>query len=231
LIKIVTTSKDGFNRKTTPWKDFDAKVGKAFSDWLREIGQLQTPSSESHHEALVKRVQTNLNKIFDLPEVRKLEVDPFQSSARRRTAVPDPESDQVGTEVLGQQLVEGTTRGPGEGRDVPVPGDEAGKSVVHDEQGVTKVSEQERIIRTGLRVVAYPFPGRSEAAWMDPAEQAIMINEMHPGFLCADSTGASEFYVIERCFQILSNLKEDDAEGQAVLSKLFELYLSVNPHE
>ena len=37
LIKIVTTSKDNFNRKTNHWKDFDAKVGKAFSEWLREI--------------------------------------------------------------------------------------------------------------------------------------------------------------------------------------------------
>ncbi len=229
MIKIVTTSKDGFNRKTTQWKDFDAKVGRAFSDWLREIGQLQTPGPAGHHEALVKRVQSNLNKIFDLPEVRKLEVDPFQSTARHRTAVPDPQSDQFGTEILGQQLVEGTMRGREEGHRVPVLGDEAGTSVLRAEQGTTKVSEQERIIRTGVRVVVVPFPGRREAAWMDFAEQAIMINELHPAFRCANSTGASEFYVIETCFQILSNLKDNEAERQTVLSKLFELYLSVNP--
>ena len=64
---------------------------------------------------------------------------------------------------------------------------------------------------------------------MDPADQAIMINDLYPAFLCADSTGASEFYIIETCFQILSKFKEDEAERQAVLARLFELYLSASP--
>lgn len=228
LIKIVTTSKDGFNRKTNQWKDFDSKVGKAFSEWLREIGQLETPRPGNRHEALVKRVQTNLNKIFDLPEVRKLQVDPFQAMARRRTPIPDPASDQVGTEVLGQQLVEGTLGGTEEGHRVPVLGDDPGTSFLPGECGTKKVSDRERMIRTGVKVVVMPFPGRNEAFWMDPAEQAIMINDLHPAFRCADFTGASEFYIIETCFHLLSNLKEDEAELQAVLARLFEIYLSVH---
>jgi len=98
LIRIVTTSKDSFNRKTNQWKDFDAKVGRAFSEWLREIGQLEPTRVEDRHEAVAKRVQSNLNRIFDLPEVRELEVDPFQSIARRRTSVADPDSGQLGRE-------------------------------------------------------------------------------------------------------------------------------------
>lgn len=229
LIRIVTTSKDNFNRKTKQWKDFDAKVGRAFSEWLREIGQLEATRVEDRHEALAKRVQSNLNRIFDLPEVRELEVDPFQSVARRRASVADPESNQFGREVLGQQLVRGTIRGPQEGNRVPVLGDEAGVSVLADDHGTIKVSEQERSMRTGVKVSVISYPGRSEAAWMDFAEQAIVINNRHPAFRCADSTGASEFYIIETCFQVLSNLKEDEGERQAVLSKLFELYLSANP--
>ncbi len=229
LIRVVTTSKDSFNRKTNQWKDFDAKVGRAFSEWLREIGQLEATRVEDRHDALAKRVQSNLNRIFDLPEVRELEVDPFQSIARRRTSVADPGSGQFGREVFGQQMVRGTMEGPEEGNRVPVLGDEAGMSVLPDEHGTTKVSEQERSMRTGVKVSVISYPGRSEAAWMDFAEQAIVINDLHPAFRCADSTGASEFYIIETCFQVLSNLKEDEGERQAVLSKLFELYLSANP--
>ena len=119
--------------------------------------------------------------------------------------------------------------GPEEGRRVPVLGDNPGTSVLADERGTTKVSDQERNIRTGVKVEVMSFPGRSEAAWMDPADQAIMINDLYPAFLCADSTSASEFYIIETCFQILSKSKEDEAERQAVLARLFELYLTVNP--
>jgi len=229
LIKIVTTSKDSFNRKTNQWKDFDAKVGRAFSEWLREIGQLEAARVEDRHDALAKRVQSNLNRIFDLPEVRELEVDPFQSIARRRTSVADPGSGQFGREVVGQQLVRGTMGGPEEGNRVPVLGDDAGVSLLSDNHGTIKVSEQERTMRTGVKVSVISYPGRSEAAWMDFAEQSIVINNLHPAFRCADSIGASEFYIIETCFQVLSNLKEDEGERQAVLSKLFELYLSANP--
>src|SRR2546428_10387656 len=56
LIRIVTTSKDSFNRKTNQWKDFDAKVGRAFSEWLRESVQLETTRVEYRQEALAKRV-------------------------------------------------------------------------------------------------------------------------------------------------------------------------------
>ena len=230
LIKIVTTSKDSFNRKTMLWKDFDVKVGRQFSEWLREIGQLETPGPGNQHDALLKRVQSNLNRIFDLPEVRKLQVDPFQTTTRRRTPIADPAGDQAGTEVLGQQLAEGTGAGPEEdGQRVRVLGDDFGTSVLTDEHGTTRVSEEERTIRTGVKVEVMSFPGRNEAAWMDPADQAIMINDLYPAFLCADSTGASEFYVIETCFQILSKFKEDEAERQTVFARLFELYLSVNP--
>src|SRR5207245_4074235 len=159
----------------------------------------------------------NLNRIFDLPEVRELEVDPFQSISRRRTSVVDPESGRFGREVLGQQLVQGTMGGPEEGNRAPVLGDEAGVSVVPDEHGTTRVSEQERSMRTGVKVSVISYPGRSEAAWMDFAEQAIVINNLHPAFRCADSTTASEFYIIETCFQVLSNLTEDEGERQAVI--------------
>ena len=119
--------------------------------------------------------------------------------------------------------------GPEAGNRVPVMGDEAGMSVSQDDHGTTKFSEQERSMRTGVKVSVISYPGRSEAAWMDFAEQAIVINNLHPAFRCADSTAASEFYIIETCFQVLSNLKEDEGERQAVLSRLFELYLSTNP--
>jgi len=118
---------------------------------------------------------------------------------------------------------------PEAGNRVQAMGDEAGMSVALQDHETSKLSEQERSMRTGVKVSVISYPGRSEAAWMDFAEQAIVINNLHHAFRCADSTAASEFYIIETCFQVLSNLKEDEGERQAVLSRLFELYLSANP--
>ena len=132
LIRIVTTAKDAFNRKTAFWKDFDGKVGRIFSKWLLSVGQLETPTVRKEDEILARRVQSNLNRIFDLPHVRDLELDPFQSSARRWTPIPDPTSELLGREILGQQLVEGTYGGAETGQNIPVLGDEPGTSILRD---------------------------------------------------------------------------------------------------
>jgi len=210
------------------WKDFDGKIGRTFSEWLRSVGQLETPTVGKEDELLAKKVQANLNRIFDLPDLRELELDPFQSSGRRRTPLPDSAGDLLGREVIGQQLVEGTYAGAGEGQKVPALGEQPGTSLLADQNGSTRITEQERIIRTGVRIRILPFPNRLEPSWMDPAEEAVIVNASHPAFLCARATGGNEFYIIATCFQLLSNLREDEAERQTVQTRLFEAYLAVS---
>ena len=228
LVRVITTSKDNFNRKTTLWRDFDRKVGTAFSEWLRDVGQLESPSIGKERQALANRVQKDLNKIFELPEIRNLQLDPFQSTTRQRVPVPDPTSELAGKEVLGQQLVPGTFGGEETGQRVSVVGDEPGTSVLSDETGRIKVTEHERLLRSGTEIRILPFPTKTEPAWMDLAEQAIIVNESHPAFCCAEATGAAQFYVIETCFRILADQVEDEGERQAVLSRLFLAYVMVN---
>ncbi len=228
LIRVVTTSKDNFNRKAAVWRDFDSKVGKVFSDWLRKVGQLESPSTGRERQALANRVQRDLNRIFELPEIRNLQLDPFQSTARRRIPVPDPASAMAGKEIPGQQFVEGTLADEGKGQRVSVMGDEPGTSLLPDETGILRIAEHERLIKTGLKVRILPFPNQLEPAWMDFADQAIVVNESHPAFRCAGATGGEQFYLIETCFRLLCEQIEDDGERQATLSKLFTAYLAVN---
>ena len=227
LVRIVTTAKDAFNRKTRLWRDFDGKIGRDFSEWLRSVGQLETPAGGKEDEVLARRVQKSLNRIFNLPEVRDLELDPFQSSASRRTPIPDPTSELLGREVLGRQFVHGALGSIRTGQDVPALGEEPGTSVLPDETGLTRRSEQERLIHSGVNIRVLPFPSRPVPAWMDPAEQAVVVNSSHPAFLCAKITGGDEFYLIATCFQLLSALKEDEVERQVVQTKLFEAYLAL----
>ncbi len=228
LIHITTTSKDNFNRKTSRWRDFDKKVGKAFSDWLEAIGQLKKIEEDRDFSKLAKEIQKDLNRVFRLPEIRNLDLDLFQRLARRLTTIPDPDGTLRGIEVLGEQLVAGTIGGPGEGGGVAVPGDMPGTGIETDPQGSTPTSQRKRRPRSGIQIAYVDASDRAERGWADPGLQAIAVNRANPAFQCADTLREISFYTIDVCFRVVCEVIEDEEDRSGTVGKLFRGYLKVS---
>lgn len=227
LIHVTTTSKDNFNRKTSLWRDFDKKVGKIFSDWLRSIGHLEKVDVDRGLDDLAKEIQKDLNRVFKLAEIRNLNLDLFQSLTRRLTALSDPAGDAQGVEVPGQQLVPGTMGGGTEGGGVAVAGDESGQGIESSPLGSVPVSERPRRLRSGIQIAYHPVPQRADRAWPDPGLQAILVNTAHPAFRCAETSDAVAFYTIDSCFQVVCETIEDEEERSTTANQLFSAYLKV----
>jgi hypothetical protein len=224
LIHVTTTSKDAFNRRTSLWKDFDKRVGKVFSGWLDREGELEKIKSDLELEKLAAEIQEDLNRVFSLPEIKELNLDLFQDFRRRLTAIGDPNGTDAGSTVSGAQQTSGTLGGLDTGSGVPTEGDDPGTSIARDEKGTEKVSQKERRVRGGIRLLIASFPDSLERAWVDSSVQAIVVNDAHQAFKCADDLDSATFYAIDCCFSVVTETIEDAAERDRVLSKLFGAY-------
>ena len=225
LIQVVTTSKDSFLKKTSEWQDFNNKVGKEFSDWLRSIGCIVSAETDEELKNLAHRIQEDLNNIFKLPEIKELHLDLFQNLAKRLSPFPDPNGDIQAAEALGQQMVGGTIGGPGPGNLMPVEGNDFGLSIVPAPEGDIQTTEKTRQSRAGIKIAYYPLPDRPERAWVDPGLQAILVNTENPGFKCAKALSDINFYLIDECLNIVCERIEDDIEKRNTLNTLLSAYL------
>jgi len=231
LIHVTTTSKDNFNRKTSAWREFDKKVGKIFAEWLRESGQLEREESSRELEDLAKVVQEDLNAVLRLPEIRALNLDLFQKLTRRDTALADPGGEAAGVVTDGQQAVKGTLGGEGEGGAAPVMGDQPGSGLDVSDQGEVRVRLRPRQLRSGIQIAFRERPDQHERAWPDSGLQAIVINNAHPAFKCAESLGEKMFYTIDSCLDVVCETIETESDREATLEKLFQGYLRVSSGE
>ena len=228
---MTTTSKDSFNRRSSFWKDFDKRVGKIFSAWLDREGALEKIKPDLALEKLAAEIQEDLNKVFSRPEIRQLSLDLFQNFRQRLTAIVNPNGNETGSLVSGMQLVSGTFGGSDIASGVPTEGDDPGKGVVKEENGRESVSSQERKVRGGIRLTFASFPDRLERAWVDPGLQAIVVNNAHEAFKCAEDLDSVFFYAIDCCFAVVTETLEDNAERDQALSKLFGAYSTVSGWE
>lgn len=225
---MTTTSKDAFNRRSSLWKDFDKRIGKIFSTWLDREGELEKIKSDLALEKLAAEIQEDLNQVFSRPEIRQLSLDLFQDFRRRLTPIPDPNGMDRGSVVSGAQDTSGTLGGPGAGSGVPTEGDDPGTAVAKDETGPEAVATKERRVRGGIRLTFASFPDRLERAWVDPGLQAIVVNDAHQAFKCADDLDSVFFYAVDCCFSVVTETIEHSAERDQVLSKLFGAYSSIS---
>jgi hypothetical protein len=225
LIHIVTTSKDGFNRRSPLWLDFTKKVGERFARWLEKEGKLFPLQSDSNLEVLARELEKDLNKVFASPEIRELGLDPFQLISRRPTAIPDESGERTGIEIDGVQMTTGTVGGQEAGSGVPTEGDDPGKGVRTDSAGSLKISERPRRTRGGISIVYAKDPKRSERAWPDPWLRAIVINTSNPAFECADKLRALPYYTVDCCLVTITETIEAQKEREVAIRKLFECFL------
>ena len=225
LIQAVTTSKDSFQKKTSEWQEFNNKVGKEFSDWLKSIGGIVNVESDEELENLAQQVQQDLNKIFKLPEVKELHLDLFQNLTKRLAAFPDPGGETKASEFIGQQMTGGTIGGPGPGNLMPIEGNYAGESIVAEPPGDIDATQRARQSKGGIKIVHEPWPDRPERAWVDPGYQAILINTGNPAFKCAEILNDINFFLIDECLKIVCESIEDEENRRKTLNKLLKAYL------
>jgi len=228
LIQVTTTSKDAFNRRSSQWKDFDKRVGKVFSSWLAKEGALEQIKADVELQRMAEDIQKDLNDVFSRPEIRSLDLDLFQNFRRRLTAIPSPDGTDKGSAVDGLQMTEGTLGGPGTGVGVATLGDDPGKAVSANPNGTVQVTERERRVRGGIRLVFAPFADKLERAWVDPGLRCFVINDAHQAFKCADELDSVPYYAIDCCFTVVTETIEDEATRDQVLSKLFGAYTSLS---
>jgi hypothetical protein len=67
----------------------------------------------------------------------------------------------------------------GQGGGVATSGNEEGKGIIEDESGLSPTERVRRRIRGGIKIGYDEKPNNMEG-WMDPGEQAIIINKGHP---------------------------------------------------
>jgi len=116
----------------------------------------------------------------------------------------------------------------GNGSGVATEGDNPGVAVAKDERGTEVISVKERRVRGGIRLTFASFPDRLERAWVDPGLQAIVVNDAHLAFKCADELDSKYFYAVDCCFSVVTETIEDPQERDRVLSKLFGAYASIS---
>lgn len=228
LIQVTTTSKDAFNRRSSPWKDFDKRVGKVFSSWLVQEGALEKIKADLELQRMAEDIQKDLNEVFSRPEIRTLGLDLFQNLQRRLTPIVSLDGESKGSIVEGTQSTEGTLGGLGTGGGVETLGDDPGKGTSKDPDGKVVTTERERRVRGGIRLVFAPFADKLERAWVDPGLQAIVVNDAHQAFRCAEELDAVAFYAIDCCFAVVTEAIEDEPKRDEVLSKLFGAYASLS---
>lgn len=225
LIQVVTTSKDSFQRKTSEWQDFNNKVGKEFSDWLKSVGSVVNVETDEELKDLAQQVQQELNRIFKLPEVKELHLDLFQNLTRRLATLPDPAGESKASEFTGQQMVGGTVGGPGPGNLIPIEGNEPGQAFVEEPKGDIAATQKERQSRGGIRIAYDSLPDRPERAWIDPGLQAVLVNTENPAFKCARVLNDINFYLIDECLNIICESIEEEDDRKRTLNKLLSAYL------
>jgi hypothetical protein len=225
---VTTTSKDAFNRRSSLWKDFDKRLGKIFATWLDREGELEKIKSDLEREKLAAEIQEDLNQVFSRPEIRQLSLELFQEFRRRLTPIADPNGLDKGSTDSGAQMTSGTLGGLGDGSGVATEGDDPGTAIVTDDRGTEATTARERRVRGGIRLTFASFPDRLERAWVDPGLQAIVVNDAHLAFKCADELDSKYFYAVDCCFSVVTETIEDPVERDRVLSKLFGAYSSIS---
>jgi anti-sigma regulatory factor (Ser/Thr protein kinase) len=225
LIHAVTTSKDSFQKKTSEWQEFNNKIGKEFSDWLKEIGCMVSVKTDEELRNFAQKVQEDLNKIFKLPEIRELHLDLFQNLAKRLSAFPDPSGDMKALEAIGLQMVGGTIGGPGPGDLMSIEGPDFGKSIVPEPQGNIEATQKPRQSRGGIKITLGPLPDPNVRAWTDPGLQAIQVNTENPAFKCATMLNDIQFYLIDECLNVVCERIEEESERKATVNKMLSAYL------
>ena len=165
---------------------------------LRQFGELPEPreKAEPGLDPLRRELQAIIGAMLtEYPELNAL-FDRGGRGAPVTGVFPEEEGPITGATLEGTDAMTGTRggRGPGSGIDI-APGGSPGERIDPFVEGDVRGRLHEGRRRPPTIFIAYESdPGREELGWL--REGTLWINEAHPAFQRAASTGALEYHVI-----------------------------------
>jgi hypothetical protein len=186
LIDILRTSKSDFERTSMLWRKFHGRVGRVFSIWLDEIGAKPNMPPSTDLDQMTKELEKSINDVLKMPELSDLANNIFQNLMQKTTAIRSEQGNALGIATDGVQATTGTLGGLGEGKGVNTIGEEEGKGIAEEENGITPIESVRRRIRSGIRIGYDEKPENPLEGWIDPGKPAVIINIAHPAWKVAE---------------------------------------------
>ncbi|MEM3488772.1 MAG: ATP-binding protein [Nitrososphaerota archaeon] len=243
LIDIVDPSKDSFNRKSSLWKFFSAKVELELESWLRNIGKFDESYWKIESTTLNKDVEkfidvlqkfpTLLDNLFSarLPrQNRGTGTEGTGKGEKEVLNVFDPTGGKTGNIADQGTYAYGTHGGGGVSNGPSVPADDEGpeKGVNQDSQGNISISEKKYTPRAPrLSVYIIEEPTKHYAVTFDSSRFALVVNSAHPGFKYSKAKGinANNLYIIMSILDYLINENDELSSNEEQKAEtIYNLY-------
>jgi hypothetical protein len=229
LIDILRTSKSDFERTSMLWKKFCGKMATVLSQWLVEIGAKPTKQNMNNNlERMSEEIEKSINRVLKLPEFEEIAKTLFQNIIQRNVAIRSEQSELLGAQTGGGQIIEGTAAGrQGTGDGTVTSGDDEEIGFAEDPQGTVPVEKVHRRVKGLIRIGFEEKPNDAMEGWADPAQKAIIVNIGHPAWKIADeltlesrSEHVTVYHILRTVFSTLVDEVVTDARKET-LAKLF----------
>lgn len=187
-------------------------------------------SARADLDQMSRELERSINQVLRMPELSELTNTIFQNIIQRAVAIRSKSGELSGTESQGMQQTTGTLGGPGEGEGVDTVGEEEGKGVAEDDQGLSPIERVRRRVKGGVKIGYDEQPRNSSESWIDPGKQAIIINIGHPAWKVADGLTLQARDERVRVYHVLravfATLVEEGGVGspKETLAKLFSCW-------
>ena len=192
LIQIVKTSKDGLNKNTKIWTEFQKGVADILETWFKKKKIWRDPTKgikDLEIREFLEELGENLNDImYKIPEFSDL-----LSPLRRKTLIPDKRGKNIAADSDTGQLTTGTIGGlnPNSEEKVPTKGPDNMKSI--DKGSEKKAVKKTKKIR-GIKITIEDLPIK-ERIYFKPNESLFIINSTHPAYKFSEAAGAIDIYL------------------------------------
>ena len=216
LIYSVVTEKNDLNRKTQSWKRFESVI----VDFVKILLQKWELTKEDNKEQSGPRemadyVRDVINKLFSMPEIKALDINPYMSLSKNKehTPIKSKTGDQPGGTTQGSEIVNGEDGGEGGNRpgtitDGPFEGD----GFKLDPNGKERGKTVERRRRSGINVAYIEGDGKLRGIL---GEAEIRIDKNHPAYKVKSKFDTNEvdvYYLLDVICEVLCSTKETEEQ-------------------
>ena len=218
LIQIVKTSKDGLNKNTKIWSEFQKEVAKVLEKYFKEekiwrdlkISDLET-------RMFLDKIGEDLSSIINkIPEFSDI-FNPI----KRKTLIPDERGENIAKDSEMGQLVTGTFGGPNPGSEEKIP-TEGLDSVGGVEKGEEKKAIKEIKKVRGIKITIEDISENKERVIFMPHDSLFVVNSAHPAYKFSEAIGAIDVYLY---FVLIEHIVKYSEEYGLIKESATEDYL------
>ena len=164
LIYSVVTEKNDLNRRTQQWKRFESVV----VDFVRKLLQKWKLTKEGNNDQsedmnITDIAKDVINKLFLMPEIKALDINPYMAISKNRTTafIKSNDGDKPGSANLGSETVNGIESGSGNERTgTSTDGPFEGAGFIENPVGKDRGKNVERRRRSGVNVAFMDGEGK-----------------------------------------------------------------------